>query len=186
MKKKLLLIGLIIILFGGSLYVVKNFNMTKKSVTKTDETNKVAKGILNQVIKTKAPDFKLKDLLGKNVSLSDLKGKDVYVNFWASWCPPCKAEMPDIEKLYQESKKTNLVILGINLGEDSNTVKNFIKKNNYHFNILLDSDQSIGIKYNITAIPASFFIDKNGNIVNTKVGEMTIDEMKDYINKLDK
>ena len=68
--------------------------------------------------KIAALNFKLKDLNGVEVSLSDFKGKKVFLNFWASWCPPCKAEMPDLEKLYQETKDSDLVILAVNIGED--------------------------------------------------------------------
>ena len=134
--------------------------------------------------KEKAIDFKLKDLNGKDVSLNDFKGKNVLLNFWATWCPPCKAEMPDIEKLYQENKNSDLVILAVNLGEDKQTVKSFIEKNKYNFDILLDSDQDVAIKYNIVSIPTSFFIDKEGNIVSKKIGAMTLEEMKSYINLL--
>ena len=184
MKKKLLIIGLVLVLFGGSFYEVKSFTSAKKSNSNSSQANITGNVVLNQLTKIKAPDFKLKDLNGKVVSLSDFKGKNVYVNFWASWCPPCRGEMPDIEKLYQETKDSNLVILAINLGEDTGTVKSFIKENKYNFKILLDSDKSAGQQYNITAIPASFFIDKNGYIVNERVGAMTIDEMKDNISKL--
>ncbi|WP_206872404.1 TlpA disulfide reductase family protein [Clostridium zeae] len=67
----------------------------------------------------KAIDFKLKTLDGKEVSLSDLKGKNIFINFWATWCPYCVQEMPEIEKLYQETKNSDLIILGIDIGEDN-------------------------------------------------------------------
>lgn len=132
-------------------------------------------------LKAQLKDFKLKDLNGNDVSLSSLKGKNVYLNFWATWCPPCKAEMPDIEKLYEETKDTDLVILAVDIGEDKNTVKTFIDKNKYNFKILLDSNTAVAGDYNISAIPSSFFINKEGNLVSQKVGGMTLNEMREQV-----
>lgn len=184
----------IIILFGISVYTVISYNKNKTTGFNTsvsnsilsvkDSKNSIDKKNQENIPKEKAIDFKLKDLNGKNVSLSDFKGKKVLLNFWATWCPPCRAEMPDIEKLYLEDKDSDLVILAVNLGEDTQTVKSFIDKNKYNFNILLDSDQAVAIKYNIVSIPTSFFIDKEGNIVSKKVGAMSIEEMRDNVNLL--
>lgn len=186
----------IIILFGISIYTVISYNKNKTTGSNTsvnnsilsvkDSKSSIDKKSLETIPKEKAIDFKLKDLNGKNVSLSDFKGKKVLLNFWATWCPPCRAEMPDIEKLYQENKDSDLVILGVNLGEDTQTVKSYIDKNKYNFNILLDSDQAVAIKYNIVSIPTSFFIDKEGNIIYKKVGAMSIEEMRDNVNLLNK
>ncbi|MBU3088223.1 TlpA family protein disulfide reductase [Clostridium gasigenes] len=192
MKKSLFILA-ITILFGVSLYTVINYNKNKTinlgnsnniSLPVETDGNKIDMENSQTTTKEKAIDFKLKDLNGKDVSLNDFKGKNVLLNFWATWCPPCKAEMPDIEKLYQENKNSDLVILAVNLGEDKQTVKSFIEKNKYTFDILLDSDQDVAIKYNIVSIPTSFFIDKEGNIVSKKIGAMTLEEMKSYINLL--
>jgi thiol-disulfide isomerase/thioredoxin len=194
--KKYILILSAVLLFTISVYTVVNYNkknntfvqnsngINTKSSTLENSSNKSASSNLASSTKVKATDFKLKDLNGKEVSLSDFKGKKVFLNFWATWCPPCKAEMPDIEKFYQETKDSNLVILAVNLGEDKQTVKSFIDKNKYNFNILLDSNQDVAVKYNIVSIPTSFFIDKDGNIVSKKIGAMSIEEMKSYVNSL--
>ena len=129
----------------------------------------------------KAIDFTLTDLDGKTVSLSDYRGKNVYLNFFATWCPPCRAEMPDIEKMYQKYKDKDFVVLAVDLGEDSDTVKSFIKENGYSFRVLLDSDQSVGQQYATTAIPVSVFIDKNGNVLAKRVGALREAEMEHYI-----
>ena len=92
--------------------------------------------------------------------------------------------MPDIEKVYQDYKDKNLVILAVNMGEDKITVDSYIKQSNYHFNVLLDSDQSIAQKYNISSIPVSIFIDTNGNIAQNRIGAMSEDQMKSIINAL--
>jgi len=139
--------------------------------------------IPTQSEKIKAHDFNLKDLDGASVSLKSLKGKNVYVNFWATWCPPCKAEMVELEKLYQETKDTDLVILAIDLGENKKTVADFMIKNNYNFKVVL-SDTKTAELYKISSIPVSIFIDKDGNIVSSQIGGMSYEEMKEQIDKL--
>lgn len=131
----------------------------------------------------KAPGFTLTDLNGTKVSLSDFKGKKVFLNFWATWCSSCRGELPDIEKIYRENNK-DLVILAVNWGEDKDAVKSFIDKNRYNFMVLLDTNQEIIGLYNISTIPASFFIDRNGNLVARQIGAMDETEMKEYINSI--
>jgi thiol-disulfide isomerase/thioredoxin len=195
MMKKSILILSFVLLFGISAYTVKSYNKNNNVITKISNqsnesspvqlpTNNNVKEKLAASVKIKATGFKLQDLNGKEVSLSDFKGKNVFLNFWATWCPSCKAEMPEIEKLYQETKNSDLVILAINLGENRQTVQSFKDKNKYNFDMLLDTDQEVAIKYDITSIPTSFFIDKNGTIVSKKIGAMNIDEMKSYVNSL--
>lgn len=175
MKKKILIALLLFVLIGGASYDYFIYN--KKPTQNRNGVN------INNV-KTKAPDFKLKDLDGKEISLSDLKGKKVYINFFATWCPPCKEEMPDLEKLYQETKNSDLIILAISGGEDKSTVENFVKENNYNFEVLLDPDGVANMSYNISSIPTSYFIDENGNIVNKRIGLMTLNQMKAYIENI--
>ena len=90
--------------------------------------------------------------------------------------------MTEIEKLYQETKDSDLVIVSVEIGEPLNTIKSFIYSNKYNFKVLIDPDQSVATKYNIT----SYFIDKDGIIVSKHVGAMNIDQMKAYIKTLDK
>ena len=116
-----------------------------------------------------APNFKLPNLEGKTVSLSDLRGKPVMLNFWATWCPPCRAEMPHIQQVYEEWSDNGLVVLAINLGESSSKVKEFVQSYGLSFPVLLDTKRDIAEKYNIRGlIPTTFFIDKNG-IIQVKI-----------------
>jgi len=94
--------------------------------------------------------------------------------------------MPEIEKLYQETKDSDLIIVAIEIGEPLSTVKPFINNNKYNFKVLLDSDQSVASKYGISAIPASYFIDKNGSIVSKNLGAINLEQMKASIKALDK
>jgi len=194
--KKYLIVLILAIVVGGSIYTLNNYNTSNsKSNSSAGSTNSNTTQNNTSIqpietnpnaTKTKAIDFKLKDLNGKELSLSDLKGKRVFLNFWATWCPPCKAEMPEIEKLYQETKNSNLVIVAVEIGEPLSTVKPFIDSNKYNFKVLIDPDQSVAAQYNITSIPTSYFIDVDGNIISKNIGGMNIDQMKAYIKTLDK
>jgi len=130
-------------------------------------------------------DFTLEDLKGSKVTLSELKGKKVFLNFWATWCPPCKAEMPDIEKLYQETKDSDLVILAVNVGDDKKKVQDFIAKYNYNFNILLDTKGEVSQLYQVSGIPTSYFIDTNGLLDDWSTGSMPYESMKEFVNNLE-
>jgi thiol-disulfide isomerase/thioredoxin len=117
-----------------------------------------------------ATDFTLKDLSGNNVSLSDYRGKVVFLDFWATWCPPCRMSIPEVEQMYEEYKENdNIVMLGINMAEDKNEVEKFIEKNKISYKVLL-GDAKTANQFAIRGIPAFFIIDQNGNIYNKFVG----------------
>ncbi len=119
-----------------------------------------------------APDFTLTDMAGNPVSLSQFKGKVVILNFWATWCPPCRDEMPSMEKLYNEYGDKGLVMLAINVEEKGRkTVAKFLKKTPYSFPILLDDKKSVSTKlYEVFRYPESFIIDRNGVVVEKIIG----------------
>ena len=110
-----------------------------------------------------APDFSLQSLDGKAYKLSDLKGKIVLIDFWATWCGPCREELPIIEKLHREFKDKNLVVLGIS-NEDRDTIEKFLKNNPLTFPILLDEKGKVAKSYRVVAIPRLLLIDKTGKI----------------------
>ncbi len=111
-----------------------------------------------------APDFSLTTLNGAEVRLSDLRGKVVFLNFWTSWCPPCKEEMPAIQQLYEQSPE--VAVLAVNLTDQDNLedVKAFLAEYQITFDVLLDLDGKVSTLYQIQALPTSFFIDKSGII----------------------
>lgn len=120
-----------------------------------------------------APDFSLKALDGSTVTLSDLRGKPVMVNFWATWCPPCKEEMPTMEAAYKKAKDQGIVFLGVDIKEDPALVEKFVKENGYSWTFLLDQDGAAGRHYQITGIPETFFIDRTGLVQARVIGPMT-------------
>ncbi|MDW7615715.1 TlpA disulfide reductase family protein [Peribacillus simplex] len=136
-------------------------------------------------IGAKAPDFNLKTLDGKQVELSDYKGKKVMLNFWATWCPPCKKEMPDMEK-YTQQAGDDVVVLAVNI-DPENDVKSFVNNNGITFTIPLDSQSAknpVNDLYNISFIPTTYFIDKEGIIRNKVISPMQLTDMERNINSM--
>jgi peroxiredoxin len=118
----------------------------------------------------KAPDFTLQTMDGKTVSLHDYSGKKVVVNFWATWCDYCKAEMPYIQAIDNKYASSGLVVLAINCGDATNQVKDFVVNTNLKLTVLLDPEQSTVYKYCIDALPLTLFIDPKGIIVDYQRG----------------
>ena len=117
-------------------------------------------------------DFTLQLLGGGNTTLSSLRGKVVVLNFWATWCPPCRVEMPSMETLYQRYKDQGLEMLAVNLRENRNVVQQFIQRYGYTFPIPLDLDGMVSSRYGIEAIPTTFIIDRDGVIIGRVVGSI--------------
>ena len=117
-----------------------------------------------------AADFKLKSVTGKEFSLQDLKGKFVLLDFWATWCAPCRHDLPPVEKLHQEFHRKGLVVLGVNGGEDLETVNEFLLSSKLSYPILLTADNIVTQSYNVNAFPTLVLIDADGKIVFYHVG----------------
>lgn len=156
-------------------------SQTESSVTEessSQETNTVV-----------APDFTLVDQFGNSHTLSDYQGKTVFLNFWGTWCPPCRAEMPDIQELYEEygENSGDVIILGVatpNLGKEgsSEDVAAFLEENGYTYPTVMDEGGVIaGGSYYISAFPTTFMIDKNGNVFGYATGQLTKDIMENII-----
>ncbi|ULM99240.1 redoxin domain-containing protein [Peribacillus frigoritolerans] len=136
-------------------------------------------------IGAKAPNFSLKTLDGKQVELSDYEGKKVMLNFWATWCPPCKKEMPDMEK-YTQQAGDDVVVLAVNI-DPENDVQAFVEDNGITFTIPLDSQSAknpVNERYKILSIPTTYFIDKKGIIRNMVISAMTLKDMERNINSM--
>lgn len=120
----------------------------------------------------KAPDFTLKDINGNTVSLSSFKGKVVLLNFWATWCPPCRAEIPSMNKLNQLLKNKGLVILAVSTDRAVVDVKDFLKNNPVNFTVVVDYNLSVSRSlYKVFMVPTTFLIDKRGIVIEKYFGE---------------
>lgn len=187
--------GLILIISGVIMFIngVNNkidfYKMQNKNNIENNQSvpNLEEKNNENQE-KIEALDFNLYDQYGKEHKLSDYKGKTIFLNFWATWCPPCRQEMPYIEELYKEYNKNNndIVILGIsspNLGREGNKeyIEEFLKEEGYTFPVLFDEGGSLVYQYGINAFPSTFIIDKKGDIMQYVPGAMDKENMKQLI-----
>ena len=117
-----------------------------------------------------APDFQFQNLEGQTISLGELQGKPVLINFWQTQCAACVYEMPHIQQVYDEWSDKGLVVLVVNMGESPSRVGEFLQRYGFSFPVLLDTRGNIAQKYNIQYIPATFLIDKEGIIQAIKVG----------------
>jgi peroxiredoxin len=112
----------------------------------------------------KAPDFQLPQIDGNTVSLSDLKGSVVYVDFWATWCPPCRESFPWMESMHQRYQDLGLQIVAISLDQKSDLIKSFLKSHNASFTILHDSEGGTAEAFEVKGMPSSYLVDRKGNI----------------------
>ena len=115
-------------------------------------------------------DFDLAGLDGRNVRLSGQKGKVVLLNFWTTWCPSCRIEMPDLEKLHQALQGRPFILLAVDLRESPETVRSYFDKNNLGFTALLDRDGDVAHRFGVRSIPTTFLIDQEGAIIGKAVG----------------
>ncbi|MED3551866.1 redoxin domain-containing protein [Cytobacillus praedii] len=136
----------------------------------------------------KAPDFQLKTLNDTDVTLSDLQGKKVFLNFWATWCPPCKAEIPHMQDFYESRNKTEVEILAVNLTtseKNPGKIRDFVTERSVTFPVLLDQEGEIGDQYRALTIPTSYLIDSNGIVRKKIVGPMDKEMMEQLIESVD-
>ncbi len=115
-------------------------------------------------------DFELEDLDGTVVKLSSLRGNMIFLNFWATWCGPCRAEMPSMQRIYDKLKDKGFVILAVNLREDNKPVNNFMDELGLDFTVLLDRTGKVGAQYGVRSIPTTYLIDRDGSIIGRAIG----------------
>ncbi|EDL63176.1 peroxiredoxin family protein [Bacillus sp. SG-1] len=195
MNKKILGIGLVSVLVG--LFVG---NIIMNQVSKKEIEKQVAEQLEESGLETEfgsggpgegdaAPDFTLTTLSGEEVSLSDYKGKKVILNFWATWCPPCKAEMPHMQDYYEEyHEKANVEMLAVNLttiDEGRAAIEGFVEEYGLTFPIPLDEEGTQGTIYQAQTIPTSYMIDTNGTIQHKIVGPMNKDMMIQLVDSME-
>ncbi len=191
MKKSLIGIVFLAIFMGFACEVKGESNTSENAVPQKTEAKKQVDD--NSI---KAPDFTLADLNGNWVSLADMKGKVVLLNFWGTWCPPCRREIPDFIKLYEKHKESGLEIVGVTLRSGTpEQIQKFVDDWAMNYTILTDiqgyETQMVTQRYGqaigepITGVPTTFIINRDGNIVKTYVGprteEMFFRDLKPYL-----
>ncbi|OGC04747.1 hypothetical protein A2276_02085 [candidate division WOR-1 bacterium RIFOXYA12_FULL_43_27] len=154
MNKKIIWLIIGVLILGAVAYSMAN----RKGGDIMTETGKMA------------DDFTLESLSGSSETLSSYKGKVVFLNFWATWCPPCRGEMPSIQKLHEKMQGKDFVILAVAVGERKQAVESFINSNKYTFPILLDPENEVSEVYRVAGIPTTLLIDKSGKVVFRETG----------------
>ena len=133
---------------------------------------------LADAAKKPAPNFTLKSLSGKNMKLSEMSGNVVLINFWASWCGPCREEMPYLNALHKKYKSLGFTVLGVNVEEQSSNAKGFLSNTPVDFPILLDNKNKVSKMYNVIAMPTTVVVDRDGNMRYLHKGYKPGDEKK--------
>lgn len=117
-----------------------------------------------------APDFSLETLDGQTVTLSELRGQAVLINFWATWCPPCRAEMPAIQQVYERYRSQSFTVLAVDMQETDAQVAAFVDEMGLTFPVLMDRAGNVADRYQVKALPATFFVNRDGVIQNVTLG----------------
>jgi thiol-disulfide isomerase/thioredoxin len=164
----------------AALTQVDQTESTEEALVPTEENDPVIVEKANLEI---APDFTLTNLTGEEVSLSDYRGTPVMVNFWATWCPPCRAEMPLIQS-YQDKFGDDFVVLAVNGGDTLEQVQSFADANGYTLNFLLDPEISVADLYKVRGFPTSLFIDSAGNLQAVHIGELKAALFDSYLQQI--
>lgn len=131
-----------------------------------------------------APDFELPDLDGNQIALSDHQGDVVLINFWATWCPPCRVEMPDMEAVYREHHDDGLEILGVDQREPKELVEEFVSERGFSWIFLLDEDFDVSREYSATSIPRSILVDRDGTVAHVWTGTLTRSQLEQQLANL--
>lgn len=184
--------GLILV---AALIAIAVTSMVKKNVDQEDSFDDEQRGVdlvgvaANEGLNKgeQAPDFELTTLAGEPIRLSELQGKKVILNFWATWCPPCKAEMPHMQNFYEDYAETeNVEIVAVNLtsGDREASVEEFVKDYGLTFPIPMDVEGEVGQKFQAVTIPTSYIIDTNGMIQHKIVGPMDETMIQDFVSNI--
>lgn len=144
----------------------------------TEDAPKVEIGLIEGKM---APDFTLKDIEGKDVSLSDYRGKTVIVNFFGVWCPWCKLEMPGLIKTFEDYKDKGLELLVVDVGDTKETLISYLEENNYNIKAVMDEKQEVAYLYRVNSYPASFILDEQGIILKVHRGFLDEELLKTYL-----
>lgn len=180
MKRNVIAVIILLALIGWGVYD----SQSKTEVMTQEELNEIKVGTQ---IGNLAPNFELLSLDGNKVQLSDYRGKKVLLNFWATWCPPCRVEMPHMEKFYNDYKDKDVVVLAVNLTHTEKSVTDvpiFVQDFGLTFPVVMDDNGGTSDVYQVVAYPTSYMIDSNGIIREKFQGAINYDIMKKSVSNL--
>lgn len=190
MIKKLLAVGLLVLLGGYAAWDYLAGEKTKKANEPTQEVTEapveqVETGEVSSDIPV-AQDFTLANLNGEPVSLSDAKGKITIVNFWATWCPPCREEMPHMQSFYEKNhEEVEMLAVNVtNMDDGRPAIEKFVQEHELTFPILLDESGEVGFMYEVMSLPTSYIIDEEGRVFQKIIGAMDEQVMNELVEAL--
>jgi len=175
---RLLLISITLFFFAFIAIQVFDADHSAKADSRKLERLYEDMGVLKLPQNTDPIEIRLKDINGNLVSLSDFRGRIVFLNFWTTWCPTCLIEMPSMEKLHQKFKDKDFAMATVNIQESDSQVKKFFKKFKLTFTALLDTTGEVATGFSIRAIPTTFILDKSGRTIGTIMGPREWDSKK--------
>lgn len=168
--KHVILFLVFIMLVSGSLYYFKQKNISTSTTPKPGK-QQFSELLTPLVDRKPAPGFNLPDQNGQLVKLDSFRGKPVIINFWATWCPPCRAELPSMNRAWSKIKDDGIEMLAINIGEDEDTIFSFTAEYPIDFKILLDQDGQITSNWPVKGLPTTYIVDKEGRLAYVAMGE---------------
>jgi thiol-disulfide isomerase/thioredoxin len=175
---------LLMIMFLISSLVLSSCGRKPEASAPKDNSQQEAATGEEEEVKMEAPDFEITSLGGKKVKLSNLKGKVVVMNFFATWCPPCRAEFPDFMKVVEEYKGKDVEFLFIDVQEDKKTVEEFLRSGNYNIDPLMDSKSKVfSALYGLRGLPTTFIVDRDGYLIDGISGQTNRAVLKAAIEK---
>lgn len=132
-----------------------------------------------------APDFAVRTLDGEVIRLSELRGRSVWLNFWASWCTPCRAEMPELVTVGREAKQRGVILVAISTGEAEETARDYLERSGHTaLPVALDADGQVGTLYQVRNLPTHVFIDAQGTVREVRLGSMDGEDMRTAVRRL--
>jgi peroxiredoxin len=170
-RRRLVIRTLILVVLGAAVAYSLYANLTE------DTKQKVAVG-------DTAPDFALIDMQGHKHRLSEYRGQGVFLNFWGTWCPPCKKEMPYINNQYLQYKDKGVQVLTVDIQEPKLAVNQFAERLGLDFPIMIDTEKEVMSVYGVDLLPATFLVDKNGKVVKYYTGELTENKVKEFMEQI--
>ncbi|MFN8526062.1 MAG: TlpA disulfide reductase family protein [Chloroflexota bacterium] len=170
-----------ILLIVGAVWMLESLLPDDEtSVSGVDVESRAATPRIGEV----SPDFTLDGLDARPIALSSLRGQPVLINFWASWCPPCRGEMPDLEEVRRDYAAAGLVVLAVNLREEAPTAQRYADALGLGFPVVLDRTARVAARYNVTGLPTSYFVGPDGVIRDLNVGALTGRALRGKIAKI--